>query len=133
MADSWDLHRDADRKLLAWAGALHELGLDIAHAHYHHHGAYLLENADMPGFARDEQQVLAGIVRCHRRRFEPEQFAELPREWQLRALRLTVLLRLAVLFNRSRASAAAARAAADCRRARAWRSLCRRAGCATIR
>ncbi len=103
VAGSWDLQRDVDRKFLVWAGALHELGLDIAHAHYHHHGAYLLENADMPGFARDEQRVLASIVRCHRRRFDQEQFAELPREWRLRALRLSVLLRLAVLFNRSRA------------------------------
>ena len=103
VSDRWDLHREADRKFLVWACALHELGLDIAHAHYHHHGAYLLENADMPGFARDEQRVLACIVRCHRRRFDPDQFADLPGEWRLRALRLTVLLRLAVLFNRSRA------------------------------
>jgi exopolyphosphatase/guanosine-5'-triphosphate,3'-diphosphate pyrophosphatase len=105
VADSWDLQREADRNILAWAGALHELGLDIAHAHYHHHGAYLLENADMPGFARDEQRVLAGVVRCHRRKFSKDQFAELPREWRQRALRLTVLLRLSVLLNRSRASA----------------------------
>jgi exopolyphosphatase/guanosine-5'-triphosphate,3'-diphosphate pyrophosphatase len=98
----WDVRRDADRNMLAWAAALHELGLDIAHAHHHHHGAYLLENADMPGFARDEQLVLAGIVRSHRRKFGPEPFAALPPEWGQRALRLTVLLRLAVLFNRSR-------------------------------
>lgn len=102
VAGDWDLGREADRNLLAWAGALHELGLDIAHAHYHHHGAYLLENADMPGFARDEQRVLAAMVRCHRRKFGPEPFAALPREWRARALRLTVLLRLAVLFNRGR-------------------------------
>lgn len=108
VADDWDLRRDADRSMLAWAAALHEVGLDIAHAHYHHHGAYVLENADMPGFARDEQSVLAGMVRCHRRKFGQEQFATLPVEWQLRASRLTVLLRLAVLFNRSRKQEAAA-------------------------
>jgi exopolyphosphatase/guanosine-5'-triphosphate,3'-diphosphate pyrophosphatase len=60
----------------------------------------------MPGFARDEQQVLAGIVRCHRRRISKDPFGELPREWRLRALRLAVLLRIAVLFNRSRSSVA---------------------------
>ena len=37
--------------LLAWAGRLHEIGLDVAHSGYHRHGAYLLENADMLGFA----------------------------------------------------------------------------------
>lgn len=98
----WELHREPDRAMLAWAGALHELGLDIAHAHYHHHGAYILENADMPGFARDEQYVLAGIVRCHRRKFGQDLFTTLPREWRTRALRLTVLLRLALLFQRGR-------------------------------
>ena len=46
--------------------------------------------------------MLACIVRSHRRKFGQEQFAELPREWRLRAWRLTVLLRLSVLFNRSR-------------------------------
>jgi exopolyphosphatase/guanosine-5'-triphosphate,3'-diphosphate pyrophosphatase len=102
VSERWDVGRDADRNMLAWSAALHELGLDIAHAHYHHHGAYLLENADMPGFARDEQHVLAGIVRCHRRKLSPDHFLQLPGEWRLRALRLTVLLRLAVLFNRSR-------------------------------
>jgi exopolyphosphatase/guanosine-5'-triphosphate,3'-diphosphate pyrophosphatase len=102
VARSWELHREADRNLLAWAAALHEIGLDIAHAHHHHHGGYLLENADMPGFARDEQRVLAAIVRGHRRKFGRDLFAALPAEWRTRALRLTVLLRLAVLFNRSR-------------------------------
>jgi len=35
---------------------------------YHRHGAYLLENADMPGFAREEQQLLARLVGSHRRK-----------------------------------------------------------------
>ncbi len=102
VADGWDLQRDADRSMLAWAAALHELGLDIAHARYHHHGAYLLEHGDMPGFAREEQRVLAAMVRCHRRRISPDAWRDLSREWRQRALRLTVLLRLAVLFNRGR-------------------------------
>ena len=42
-----------------WAARLHEIGLDVAHSGYHRHGAYLLENADMPGFAREEQLLLA--------------------------------------------------------------------------
>lgn len=106
VAKAWAIDTDADRQLLAWAAKLHELGLDIAHAHYHHHGAYLLENADMPGFARDEQRLLASIVRAHRRKLGRELFAALPREWRTRVVRLTVLLRLAALFHRSRARAA---------------------------
>ena len=62
----------------------------------------------MPGFARDEQRVLACLVRCHRRKPGPEPLDALPGEWRRRALRLTVLLRLAVLLNRGRTSRAAA-------------------------
>jgi exopolyphosphatase/guanosine-5'-triphosphate,3'-diphosphate pyrophosphatase len=102
VAGDWEVAGEAERHLLNWAARLHELGLDIAHAHYHFHGAYLLENADMPGFARDEQRVLACVVRAHRRRLDREMFAALPREWRVRALRLAVILRLAVLLHRSR-------------------------------
>lgn len=102
----WQLDSAADADLLGWAASLHELGIDIAHAHYHRHGAYVLENADMPGFPRQEQQVLARIVLGHRRSFSRESFAELPREWRRRAFRLTLLLRLAVLFHRSRSGGA---------------------------
>lgn len=99
--DDWDLGAE-HQQLLGWAAQLHELGLDIAHAHYHRHGAYVLENADMPGFPREEQRVLARLVLGHRRRLERESFQDLPPEWQRPALRLTLLLRLAALFHRSR-------------------------------
>lgn len=102
VAVRWGLDLGDDRRMLGWSAVLHEIGLDIAHAHYHHHGAYVLENADMPGFGRDEQRLLAGLVRGHRRKFTMESLATLPADWRRRALRLTVLLRLAVLFNRSR-------------------------------
>jgi exopolyphosphatase/guanosine-5'-triphosphate,3'-diphosphate pyrophosphatase len=102
VADQWDLERESAALLLGWSAALHELGLDIAHAHHHYHSAYVLEHADMPGFSREEQRLLATLVRCHRRKFGLETFTPLPSEWRVRALRLTVLLRLAVLFNRGR-------------------------------
>ncbi len=55
-----------DRMLLGWAARLAEVGLSIAHAQYHKHSAYVLSNADMPGFSRVEQQRLARIVLAHR-------------------------------------------------------------------
>jgi exopolyphosphatase/guanosine-5'-triphosphate,3'-diphosphate pyrophosphatase len=99
--EDWDLGQD-HQLLLAWAARLHELGLDIAHAHYHRHGAYVLANADMPGFPREEQQVLACLVLAHRRKFDRSVFSPLPPEWQRPALRLSILLRLAALIHRSR-------------------------------
>jgi len=101
----WDL-ADDQQLLLAWAARLHELGLDIAHAHYHRHGAYVLENADMPGFPREEQQVLARLVLAHRRKIERGIFTTLPVLWQRPALRLAILLRLAALVHRSRTGGA---------------------------
>jgi exopolyphosphatase/guanosine-5'-triphosphate,3'-diphosphate pyrophosphatase len=98
----WDLAGEEPMRLLGWAARLHEVGLDIAHAHYHRHGAYLLENGDMAGFPQDEQRVLACLVHAHRRKFEKRLFGRLPRAWGRRALRLALLLRLAVLFHRSR-------------------------------
>jgi exopolyphosphatase/guanosine-5'-triphosphate,3'-diphosphate pyrophosphatase len=103
--DDWELVDD-QRLLLAWAARLHELGLDIAHAHFHWHGAYVLQNADMPGFPREEQQVLACLVRAHRRKLERSAFNGLPGPWQRPALRLAVLLRLAALVHRSRTGGA---------------------------
>jgi len=98
---AWGL-ADSQKLLLSSSARLHELGLDIAHAHYHRHGAYVLANADMPGFPRDEQQILACLVLAHRRKFERNAFKGLPVSLQRPALRLAILLRLAVLVHRSR-------------------------------
>ncbi|EWM49336.1 ppx/GppA phosphatase family protein [Bordetella holmesii 70147] len=47
------------RNAIGWTADLHEVGLSIAHNAYHKHSAYVLENADMPGFSRADQQLLA--------------------------------------------------------------------------
>ena len=62
----WRLDLD-NRRLLAWAARIHEIGLVIAHSQYHQHGAYLVENSDIAGFSRTEQQTLAALVRNQRR------------------------------------------------------------------
>jgi len=81
---------------------LHEVGLDIAHSRYHHHGGYLLANADLPGFVRLEQRLLAALVTFHRRKLEDPFLDDLPAAWRLPLFKLIVLLRLATLLNRSR-------------------------------
>jgi len=100
----WELADTSAELFLSWAARLHEIGLDIAHMKYHKHGAYLLENADMPGFSRAEQTLLAVLVGHHRRKLDEFQTGQLPAEWRKPAFRLTVLLRLAVLLNRSRSA-----------------------------
>lgn len=104
--DDWDLDDDLAEQALRWAARLHEIGLDVAHSGYHHHGAYLLEHADMPGFAHEEQLLLARLVGAHRRKLSLERLEELIPPWDKRALELIVLLRLAVLLNRGRSTRA---------------------------
>ena len=100
----WGLQSAFFPLVLAWAGRLHELGLGIAHAKHHRHGAYLIANADLPGFNRLEQHLLAILVGNHRRKLDDFSADELPSSLRMPALRLTVLFRLAVLLNRSRRS-----------------------------
>ena len=87
-----------DRRFLEWAALLHEAGVSVAHSSYHKHSAYILGNADMPGFSRMDQGRLARIVLAHRGKLarvgglDPEST-----EW-----RLILCLRLAVVVHRAR-------------------------------
>lgn len=101
-APSWDIEPEWGRAILSWAARLHEIGLAVRYSGYHKHGAYLLENSDMPGFSSDEQKLLAALIRFHRRKFVADAFEHLGPGRRKRARRLSALLRLAVLLNRSR-------------------------------
>ena len=102
VAKSWQLTEPRLRQLLVWAARLHEVGLDIAHARYHHHGGYLIANSDLPGFVRLEQQLIASLVGLHRRKLDDPFLDGLPSAWRAPLFKLIVLLRLATLLNRSR-------------------------------
>jgi exopolyphosphatase/guanosine-5'-triphosphate,3'-diphosphate pyrophosphatase len=103
-AKQWNLDSPLAESLLDWAARLHEIGLDIAHDGFQKHGAYIVENADMPGFPRNEQSVLAFMILNHRGSINLAARKSLPRRWREPATHLTVLLRLAVLLNRSRST-----------------------------
>ena len=93
--------QEADRLLLDWAARLAEIGLSVAHAQYHKHSAYILSNADMPGFSRMEQQRLARIVLAHRGKLGKMQDAGLEgSDWSL-----VFALRIAALVLRNRTDA----------------------------
>jgi exopolyphosphatase/guanosine-5'-triphosphate,3'-diphosphate pyrophosphatase len=102
----WPLTDPAIEQLLRWAARLHEIGLDVAHSGYHRHGAYLLANADMAGFPREEQKLLAIMVGSHRRKPTIEEANDLAAPWDKRAPAMTLLLRLAVVLHRGRSSVA---------------------------
>ena len=104
--EAWKLEEPLAHLALKWAARLHEIGLDVSHSGYHRHGAYLLENGDMPGFPREEQRLLARLVGAHRRKLMLEGLEELVPPWDRSAVNLIVLLRVAVLLHRGRSSTA---------------------------
>jgi exopolyphosphatase/guanosine-5'-triphosphate,3'-diphosphate pyrophosphatase len=104
VAADWKLDGDA-RRMLAWAARLHELGLAIAHSQYQLHGAYVLQNSDIAGFSQQEQQVLAALVRSHRRKVPNKAFDAIPDRLLADTRRIAALLRLAVLLHRSHEAA----------------------------
>jgi exopolyphosphatase/guanosine-5'-triphosphate,3'-diphosphate pyrophosphatase len=101
-ADAWGLQSALARNMLDWSARLHEIGLDISHDGFQRHGAYIAEYADMPGFPRAEQRFLAFLIGSQRHAIDSRSNKRLPRNWRESALRLGMLLRLAVLLNRSR-------------------------------
>lgn len=95
----------AERALLVYASVLHDSGVLIDYYRHHHHAAYLIENADLPGFTHREIALLALLARWHRRG-EPtlEPYAELCRKGDLVLVeKLVACLRLAEDLERSRA------------------------------
>lgn len=85
---------DPDAQVMLWAARLHEVGVSLAHSGYHKHSAYILANADMPGFSRRDQARLSRLVLAHRGKLERVQAAvSEPDGWSLIfALRLSALL-----------------------------------------
>ena len=87
---------------LSWAAKLHGIGIRVAHSGYHKHSAYILANADMPGFSRKEQARLSLLALAHRGSLKKLKGVLTNKEDCILALSL----RLAVLFYRNRSSIA---------------------------
>lgn len=98
-------------RFLTWAARLHEIGLALSYTGHHKHGAYLIENSDMPGFSREDQVVLAAVVEGQRRKFPPSRIEGVPPALRRGVLVLALIVRVAVLLNRSRGATPAPRVA----------------------
>jgi exopolyphosphatase/guanosine-5'-triphosphate,3'-diphosphate pyrophosphatase len=101
VAEQWDLSEERE-SMLRWAALLHEIGLQVAHSSFQKHGAYILANADLAGFSRPEQELLATLVLNHRKKFRFDTFLDLVETAQTPGSRLCVILRLAALLHRGR-------------------------------
>ena len=105
VATPWGLERLEGQRFISWAALLHEIGLSINHSGHHKHGAYLIKHTDMPGFSRDDQEMLSAIVSGHRRKLTADRMAPFVGPARLPvALKLTTILRLAGRLHRTRSS-----------------------------
>jgi exopolyphosphatase / guanosine-5'-triphosphate,3'-diphosphate pyrophosphatase len=95
---SGDKIDEASLHILDWAASLHEIGISVAHSGYHKHTAYILANADMPGFSKKEQARLSLLTLSQRGNLGKLQGQLKKSEDHM----LAMSLRLAVLFYRNR-------------------------------
>ena len=103
-AKEWQLESPLAARILRWCARLHEIGLDISHDGFQRHGAYIAENANLPGFPRSEQALLAFIIATQRGPVDVQTLQSLPSSWHKIAMRISVIHRLAVLLHRNRST-----------------------------
>jgi exopolyphosphatase/guanosine-5'-triphosphate,3'-diphosphate pyrophosphatase len=89
---------EAESHMLGWAASLHEIGISVAHSGYHKHTAYILANADMPGFSKKEQARLSLLTLAQRGNLGKLQGQLKKSDDYI----LAMSLRMAVLFYRNR-------------------------------
>ena len=65
---AWGMDTEQEEALqqVQWAAQLHEIGISIAYERYHHHGAYIFENGDCPGFLPSERTTIAQLILGHK-------------------------------------------------------------------
>ncbi len=97
----WKLPSTA-RNWLLWAAELHEIGLSITHHQFQKHGAYLVQHSDMAGFTKQGQELLAVLLKGHRRKFPLAGIESLSVMVRQQVRYICMLLRLAAVFNHSR-------------------------------
>jgi exopolyphosphatase/guanosine-5'-triphosphate,3'-diphosphate pyrophosphatase len=109
-AASLKLNHEAHRLLLA-ACQLHEIGLTISHKKIHLHGSYIIANSNLTGVTQRQQQMLAAIVRFHRKAKPTPKHVDLKsmRDQDIHTtITLAAILRLAAALNRTKGEGSAA-------------------------
>jgi exopolyphosphatase/guanosine-5'-triphosphate,3'-diphosphate pyrophosphatase len=89
---------DTYTRYLYWSGLLHEVGLAVSQSGYHKHAAYLIENADLPGFTTREQRIMSTLILGQKGNLRKvsEALADID------LAKAILALRLAVMFMHSR-------------------------------
>ena len=98
----------AERKLLADAALLHDIGYHINYDKHHKHSYHLVQHAELLGMTPADQIIVANVARYHRGS-EPKRrhinFGSLDNEMRDTIIRLSAILRVADGFDRGHAGA----------------------------
>lgn len=89
-------------EILLWAAQLHEVGLVINHNAMEKHSAYILQHIDLPGFTKEQQKLLATLVKYQQKSVKMNEIHDQCYFHKNDIISLIRLLRLAVIFNKSR-------------------------------
>jgi len=92
------------RELLEAAALVHDVGFLVNHAKHHKHAYHLIMHSDLAGWSAREVEVMANVVRYHRRAYPKTShanFARLGKPDRLLVRRLAGMLRVAAALNRS--------------------------------
>lgn len=87
------------QRILNWAIQLHEIGLHINRRSIQKHSAYIIDNTELPGFSREEQELLAHLLASYRKAFSRKKFSDFTLYEEDTATLLAAILRLAILIN----------------------------------
>jgi len=106
VCSDWDMDFNEAQTLLTWACKVHEIGRDIAHSNYHKHSGYIVENTNLAGFSQQQQQRLSTLITVQRGKISINSFDTINQFCKISIIKLAAILRLSVIFHRSRTATA---------------------------
>jgi exopolyphosphatase / guanosine-5'-triphosphate,3'-diphosphate pyrophosphatase len=94
-----------ERLMLEVAAVLHDVGMFVSVSSHHKHSWYLIEASDIFGLRKIDKDIVANVVRYHRRsppKMTHVPYASLPRAERAAVLKLASLLRISDALDTSR-------------------------------
>ncbi|NMP30734.1 guanosine-5'-triphosphate,3'-diphosphate pyrophosphatase [Thalassotalea sp. M1531] len=101
-AEKWQLNDDNLKQVLASACRLHEVGLLLSYKYHQHHGAYIIQHADLPGYDQTERQLMVALIKQYKGDIDADSLQQLAITEASAAAKLLAIFRLAVILCRRR-------------------------------
>ncbi|MEW6989675.1 guanosine-5'-triphosphate,3'-diphosphate pyrophosphatase [Colwelliaceae bacterium 6441] len=100
-SSSWQLKKDNSYELLLASCDLHEIGLLLEFKHHQKHSAYIIENAELPGFSPADRQLLKAFVKLYKGDIDTSLLKQSVTDSQTASC-LLAIIRLSVILCRLR-------------------------------